>query len=191
MAGCAAGSCRKKPWPPSNISRRAPGMPRARNSLLAGGAIPSKRPPHTRVGQVMAPRRSAVSCSARAASWLVSPWLGVAALPLEAHALADQSPPCRGWPRARPRPSGCRGAPSAVPTARRGSGRPARAAGRRRRPHRRPRCRPGPAGAPARGAGWPAPGPPCRRRRSPMTRQSSQPTASSSAAASSAKSAMA
>ena len=164
--GMAAGSCRKKPWPPSNSSSRAPGMPRARNSLLAGGAIPSKRPPHTRVGQVMAPRRPAVSCSARAASWLVSPWRACRPPPRGSCARRSGAP-CRGWPCARPRPSGCRGSPSAAPTAPRGSGRPARAAGRRRRPHHRPRCRPGRAGAPVRGAGWPPPGPPCRRRRCP------------------------
>ena len=66
----------KKAWPPSNISSRAPGMADARNSLLAGGAIPSKRPPHTRVGQAMVPSRPEVSCSARAANWLVRPWAG-------------------------------------------------------------------------------------------------------------------
>ena len=63
-------------------------------------------------------------------------------------------------------PPGVDQLPCARPTAPRGPGRPARAAGRRRRPPRRPRCRPGRAGAPARGAGWRPPGPPCRRTRS-------------------------
>ena len=87
----AAGSCRKKPWPPSNISSRAPGMERARNSLLDGGAMPSKRPPHTRVGLVMAPSLLDVSCPARASNWFVRPCGGVSSPP------GDPSSPMR-WP---------------------------------------------------------------------------------------------
>ena len=75
-AGMAAASCMKKAWPPSYNASWAPGIASARNSLLAGGAIPSKRPPQTKVGHAMSPRRPAVSCSARAASWLARPESG-------------------------------------------------------------------------------------------------------------------
>lgn len=74
-AGIAVPSCSRKRCPPSNSANRALRIAPARNSLLAGGARPSKRPPQTNVGHAMLPSRAAVSCCARAASWFASPGL--------------------------------------------------------------------------------------------------------------------
>ena len=162
-AGMAVASCMKKAWPPSYSASWAPGMARARNSLLAGGAIPSNRPPQTKVGHAMSPRRPAVSCSARAASWLARPG-GAPRPPRRGPSARRSARPCRGWPGARPRPTGCRGAPS--------DGRPLLGTELDELlervgapPPRRRRCRRARASAPAPGAGWPAPGPPCPRMR--------------------------
>jgi hypothetical protein len=58
MAGNAAGSGMKKMWPPSNNSRRAPGMACAKDSLFAGGErLERRRGPETAPAQILASAR--------------------------------------------------------------------------------------------------------------------------------------
>jgi hypothetical protein len=78
MTGSAVASWTRKRWPPSNRARRVSGIARAKNSLLVGGATPSKRPPQTSVGHVIHPSRADVSCRARAPSWFARPGPGSA-----------------------------------------------------------------------------------------------------------------
>ena len=128
-------------------------MADARNSLLAGGAIPSNLPPHTSVGHAQGPRRPQVSCCARAANWLVAPG-GRFPGPC-GHALGEKGDHL-----------GMLRAPGLVPPGVEEFHSPCRRLlgaqvdqllerVRRTRRLRRRRCRPGRAGAPVQGDGWP------------------------------------
>ena len=92
MAGIAVPSCSRKRCPPSNSVNRAPRIAPARNSLLAGGARPSKRPPQTNVGQRDAPQpgRRVVLAPAPRAGWPVPDSRLRAPRPPRASALRDQ-----------------------------------------------------------------------------------------------------
>ena len=108
MAGIAAGSCMKKMCPPSKRARRAPGMAPARNSLLAGGAIPSKRPPHTKRGAADGVQPSSGVVVAACLELEPGARPGQTRIVLPVHARADQADHVGDGRRARRRPSGCR-----------------------------------------------------------------------------------
>ena len=166
IAGMAAGSCMKKPWPPSKSASSGAGDVRGQEL-----AVGRRRDPVVAAAAHEGGTADLLQAGGRV---VVAPCLELRQRPFvpgrrrarRAATPRRSSPPSRGCPTARPRPNGCRAAgmrccqrylriqADELVQRVRGPARPAgRGAGQRR------------GAGPARGAGWPALGPPCRRRR--------------------------